>query len=239
MNFGEGSVGLSFLAGMLAFLSPCFLAVLPAYLLGVGAAGVGPAAQARIRRRRGDAPAAVFVLAFAAAFVLLGATASAAGIFLRDNLRGAQVAGGVSLAALAVLAIATAGGGSGRQEGRIPRWLRPLAMAGGGAGVAAAWVPCIGPTLATALLLAGMRDTAGRGILLLAAFGAGLAVPMLALGFLASRAAAVPAAPGPRRAAAWILGGLLLVVALFVASGRLSWLTARLAAYGPFIGAGI
>ncbi len=175
------SLLLAFAAGVVSFVSPCCLPLVPGYLATVCGARPEEAGRSRVDRRvlgRG----LLFVGTFSAIFVLLGLGATAVGSFLFANkplLNG--IAGG-AIIAMGVMFVASV------FVVRLNRDLRPHALierAGRGGPVAAgaafalAWTPCVGPTLGAILGLAATSDGTAQGGLLLAVYSAGLALPFL------------------------------------------------------------
>jgi len=170
------------IAGLLSFISPCVLPLVPPYLCYVTGLSldevVGTKADARIRRMVLRSSFA-FVLGFTTVFVLLGATASVLG-------RMVVVAGLViivmGLHFLGVFRIAFL-----QREARVQVANQPGGLVGAyvlGLAFAFGWTPCIGPVLAAILAVAGSQDTVGRGAGLLAIYSLGLGIPfMIAAGF--------------------------------------------------------
>ena len=272
----------AFLAGLVSFLSPCVLPLVPGYVSMLSGIGMEQLRQGQQPRGSLFSSALSFVVGFSVVFIGFGASASAVGQFLRQNRNLlAPVAGALillfGLHLLGWLAKLTARigyvlGGSLAILGIVALWLkRPLfaglgsihffslaligffgpAMArwlnrdvhlrqggtqpGVGSGFllgfafAFGWTPCIGPILATVLALAAASDTIARGVLLLAVYSAGLAIPFLL------------AAVG----IGWFLrfyqrfrrylhavevssGALLLAVGSLVFVNRLTWLSGKL-----------
>ena len=174
------SMVLAFAAGLVSFVSPCCLPLVPGYLATV--AGVEPG----VPRRRFDpavlARAGVFVGTFSLIFVLLGLGATAIGEFLFDNQPTLNVAAGALIIAMGVLFIGSV------FIVRLNREFRPEALLeragkGGpvvaGAAFALAWTPCVGPTLGAILGLASTQTGTAQGALLLVGYSAGLALPFL------------------------------------------------------------
>lgn len=172
---------LAFGAGVVSFVSPCCLPLVPGYLATVS--GVEPGA---LGRRRFD-PAVVgrslvFVATFSLIFILLGLGATALGSFLFDNRPLLNKIAGVSIIAMGVLFVGAV------FVTRLNRDFRPTGLIeragrGGpivaGAAFAIAWTPCVGPTLGAILGLAATSNGTGKGALLLAVYSAGLALPFL------------------------------------------------------------
>jgi cytochrome c-type biogenesis protein len=222
----------AFLAGLISFLSPCVLPLVPGYISMLSGIGVEQLRQGEQPKSGLFTSALAFVLGFSVVFIGFGASASAVGGFLRQNrallapvagaliilfglhLLGALIrmnvrAGIIIGFVLVALGIAAslhhgplfAGLGAahffslsiiGFFGPQLARWLnqdvrlrntdtKPGILSGFLLGFAFAfgWTPCIGPILATVLALAAASDTVARGILLLAVYSAGLAVPFL------------------------------------------------------------
>jgi len=172
--------GVAFAAGILSFLSPCVLPLVPSYL-----AYVGGSAQAR--RRVILTNALFFVLGFSLVFVALGASASALGSVLRGNRDVLMIVGGVlvtffGLVMLGVVKVPWLYRDTRMQyrgETRTPWGAALLGMA-----FAAGWTPCIGPILGAILTMAGAAGTLAQGVGLLAVYALGLGVPFLAAALL-------------------------------------------------------
>ena len=222
----------AFLAGLISFLSPCVLPLVPGYISMLSGIGVEQLRQGQQPKSGLFASALSFVIGLSVVFVSFGASASAVGGFLRQNrallapIAGAlillfglhllgglmrmNIRAGIVLGALLVaFGIASlvhrgplfAGLGAshffslsiiGFFGPQLARWLnrdvhlrssdtKPGILSGFLLGFAFAfgWTPCIGPILATVLALAAASDTVARGVLLLAVYSAGLAVPFL------------------------------------------------------------
>lgn len=172
------------LAGLVSFLSPCVLPLVPPYLAYVSgmAVGTGEGELDAAARRRIFLAAFAFVLGFMTVFVAMGATASAIGGALNayfDYL--APVAGvlilGLGLHFLGVFKIFAL-----YRDFRFQVERKPAGLLGAyviGLAFAFGWTPCVGPVLAAILLVAGTEETAQRGALLLGAYAAGIGVPFL------------------------------------------------------------
>ncbi|MBI4227630.1 MAG: cytochrome c biogenesis protein CcdA [Candidatus Omnitrophica bacterium] len=177
------SVAAAAAAGLVSFLSPCVLPLVPGYLSFVSGlsltqlqAAEGPAV------RRALAGAAWFVLGFSTVFMVLGASATALGQLVLQRLawfRGAAglliILFGVHLTGLIRLPFLNA-------EAHVTVRRRPLTWIGAyavGAAFGFGWTPCIGPILASILAVASAQATIGRGVLLLAVYSAGLGIPFL------------------------------------------------------------
>jgi cytochrome c-type biogenesis protein len=167
---------LAFGGGVVSFLSPCVLPLVPAYLSLTAGAGRGE------RRTRSAVHAgALFVAGFSVVFVALGLSATALGaVLLREQVPVTRLAG-VAVIALAAVAVLPMPGLAGREfrfhpvPARYGSWAAPVAGAAFGFG----WTPCIGPVLGSVLAVAADQRRLAEGALLLALYAAGLAVPFL------------------------------------------------------------
>lgn len=166
---------LAFLAGVLSFLSPCVLPLVPSYLAFVG--GSADAKRAVLIRN-----SLFFILGFSLVFIALGASASALGAALRSNLTLLTTFGGMLVIAMGLVMLGVIKvpwvyrdtRPQYRGESRTPWGAMLLGMA-----FAAGWTPCIGPILGAILTLAGAGGTLAHGVGLLAVYALGLGVPFL------------------------------------------------------------
>jgi cytochrome c-type biogenesis protein len=239
------SIGLAFAAGLVSFLSPCVLPIVPGYLGYLSGVSMGGEGTAGVAASRGRAVlhAALFVLGFSLVFVALGASATVLGSTLRGLLPVLQRVGGVAVALFGLYLLGLLRLGFLMRERRFQLASRPAGGVGSvltGVAFGAGWTPCIGPVLASVLLYAGMEETMARGMLLLSAYALGLGVP-----FLVAAAALDRFLSGARRLRRWSLplqratGGVLLALGILLATGRFAQMTAGLARYTPFIDVGL
>lgn len=168
-------------AGLVSFLSPCVLPLVPGYLSAV--AGIAPGELQQSNRWRVLLPSLLFVASFSVIFIALGLTATALGETLRaDQAVLQKLAAGFIIVMGALFLLAPFVGRLSwewRPHGLIARAPRggPIVA---GAAFAIAWTPCIGPTLGAILSAASLSSSEGHGAILLAFYSAGLAVPFLA-----------------------------------------------------------
>jgi len=180
----------AFAAGLVSFVSPCCLPLVPGYLAAV--TGLAPGESARRVDPRVIGNSLLFVASFSTVFILLGLSATAAGAFLFENQLTLRKVAGVAIVLMGALFVGSLFVTRLNAEWR-PRSLIERAGRGGpvvvGLAFAIAWTPCVGPALGAILGLASSGGSTGQGAALLAIYSAGLAVPFLltAIGFSAAQ----------------------------------------------------
>jgi cytochrome c-type biogenesis protein len=204
----------AFVAGLLMFLAPCTLPIVPGYLAfisGSAAPGTGPYNRLRVLYN-----AVAFVLGFAVIFILLGTFAAAIGSFLgpwRDTL--SRAAGAIIIIfGLTMLGVVRIPVLSAERRVAIPHFLtigKPHSSALIGALFALGWSPCIGPILGSILLFASASATAAQGALLLGVFSLGLGLPFIGVALLLNEAGRLIAKYVTVTNTLSIVGGLMLV----------------------------
>jgi len=174
------NLALAFAAGLVSFVSPCCLPLVPGYLATVS--GTEPRELGRRIDPRVVGRSVIFVATFSLIFILLGLGATAAGSFLFDNQPLLNKIAGGAIIAMGLLFLSSIFVTRLNREWR-PEGLVERAGNGGpvvaGAAFAIAWTPCVGPTLGAILGLASTTQGTGEGALLLGVYSAGLAVPFL------------------------------------------------------------
>jgi cytochrome c-type biogenesis protein len=203
----------AFLAGVLMFLAPCTLPIVPGYLAFIAGDPTGTESN---KRRRVLINALAFVIGFSVVFILLGTFAAAAGSFLgpwRDTL--GRVAGAlIILFGLTMLGVVRIPAMQSEHRFALPHFLRIGRFESSlliGALFALGWSPCIGPILGSILLLASGSTTAVQGALLLAVFSLGLGVPFILTALMLERATRLFARSGALVYFFSIVGGVLLL----------------------------
>lgn len=176
----------AFVAGLLSFLSPCVLPLIPSYITyitGLSFSDLDAEHPTHVVRQKTLLHSLAFISGFTVVFVLLGASATLVGSFLQEHMTLIRKAGGV-LVVLFGLHVA----------GFLPiNWLlgekrvnvrhKPAGYFGSflvGLAFAAGWTPCIGPILASILMIAATEEKVGQGIVLLLLYSIGLGIPFLA-----------------------------------------------------------
>jgi len=177
------SVFLAFAAGLVSFLSPCVLPLVPGYLSAV--CGLSPdelRSPQRAQLRSVLSRAGLFVLTFSAIFILLGMTATGLGQTLTDHRETLEKIAGVTIIVMGALFLMALFVPVLNQEWHVDSLMQRAGTGGPlvvGAAFALAWTPCVGPALASILGLAATQDTVGKGAFLLGVYSLGLAVPFL------------------------------------------------------------
>ena len=177
-------IPLALAAGLVSFLSPCVLPLVPGYISTV--AGVAPNDLERAGARRLLGPSLLFIAGFSLIFILLGLVATSVGAALHAHIGTLRVAGGILIIIMGVVFLAAPFVSFLNFEWH-PRRLLTLAGRGSplavGAAFAIAWTPCTSVTLGAILTQAAVSSSAPQGALLLAFYSAGLAIPFLAIAF--------------------------------------------------------
>lgn len=235
------SYPLAFAAGLVSFLSPCVLPVVPSYVAFVSGLTLeelrdGSAARAR---RAAVSHSVLFVVGFAAVFMTLGWAATAAGRALVPVLPWLTRLGGVVLMLFGAYLMGLLRLPALAREARIHLASRPAGLLGSvlvGVAFGAGWTPCIGPILASILLYASLEATQGTGALLLGTYALGLGIPFVAAsamfnGFLAT----VGQARGWMVPMERTAGAVLAVVGVMMVTGSFATLAAFLAGMGQLV----
>src|SRR5579863_1150937 len=170
-------------AGLLSFLSPCVLPLVPPYLTFIAGTTIEDVAYERVGRARRDIflAAVLFVLGFSTVFVALGATASVFGQVVRQHIAFLSILAGLAIILMGLHFLGVFKLSVLYREKRL-EVERPLGLWGAyvlGLAFAFGWTPCIGPILAAILAVAASEETVGRGAGLLAVYSLGLGIPFL------------------------------------------------------------
>lgn len=220
MGTEDVTLGLAFVAGLASFLSPCVLALVPAYVGYLSGRSLGAGDMAVQNRWITLAHGVAFVLGFSVVFVVLGAAASALGVLLYDGRQWLARVGGVvvivfGLHLLGVIRIPFLDFDTRRQVRPDPR-LGYVSSALMGVFFSAGWSPCVGPVLGAILTLALSSARLAQGALLLMAYSAGLAIPFLLAALGIGRAAELMRNHGRLLKGVSVATGLVMVVLGFL-----------------------
>ncbi len=207
-------IPLALAAGLVSFLSPCVLPLVPGYLSTVIGAtpadlrdGLGP--------RRVLVPSLLFIASFSLIFILLGMSATVIGSTLNDHKHLLEQVGGIVIIAMGLIFLATPFIGMLNREWH-PESLLRLAGRGGpivaGAAFAIAWTPCTSITLGAILTQAAISSSAAHGALLLAFYSAGLAIPFLLIALAFERMTAALAIVKRHFPVIIAIGGAVMIV---------------------------
>jgi cytochrome c-type biogenesis protein len=214
-------VPVAFLAGLISFVSPCVLPLVPGYLSAVTGVNVGEIERAGWRRVL--VPSLLFIASFSTVFILLGLTATALGQTLRDNQDLLTNVGAVLLIVMGVLFVAASFVDRLNREWHVEALLARAGRGGplvAGAAFSIAWTPCTGPALGGILTLAGVDGELAHGAFLLAVYSLGLAIPFLITALAFSRATTAFAVIKRHYAAIVGFGGAVLIaMGILILSG--------------------
>ena len=223
------SVGAAFLGGLISFVSPCVLPLVPPYLCFIGGVSLDEITKpdaAPGGQRRVFTAAIAFVLGFSTVFVALGATASLIGQTLATYSDKLAIAGGVLIVLMGLHFTGIFRLPFLNREARFHMARKPPGAIGGyliGLAFAFGWTPCIGPILAAILFVAGSSDTVVAGAGLLGVYSLGLGIPFLAAA--AFMPLFLPAAARFRRHLAIVekgLGAFLVLTGILFITGSMS-----------------
>jgi cytochrome c-type biogenesis protein len=236
------SIIAALLAGMLSFLSPCVLPLVPPYLVYLTGTSLERLAGAETEpqvRRETIAAALLFVLGFSTVFVALGASASAIGGLLRIYAGPLSILAGVGIIIMGLHFLGLTPIAWLMREKRLDM-AKPVGLWGAylmGFAFALGWTPCIGPILAAILAVAASETTLAKGAGLLAVYSLGLGVP-----FLIAALAVEPFAAFLARFRAHLglvekaMGGLLVLTGIAFLTGTVSEMSYWLLQTFPALG---
>ena len=229
-------LALAFLAGTASFLSPCHLAIVPSFLGFLG--GTAVATPGTVERGLLVRRAALFVLGFSIAMVLLGMSIGLVGYLVWDRVPLLRKVGGVLLLIFGLHTLGLL---------RLPllyrelRWF-PARLGQPGSWTAfllglvfgVGWTPCVGPVLAAILFLAAESATVWQGGALLAVYAAGLSLPFLGIALALGRAPAVVTRLRIySRSVEWATGTLLLVIGVLLYTNQFQRVAAVIGTWAP------
>jgi cytochrome c-type biogenesis protein len=220
------SFSIAFAAGLLTFLSPCILPLIPAYISYITGISFDELkeSQAKEIRKKTLVHSLLFILGFSAVFILLGASASYAGkLLIAYRATIMRIGGGlVILFGLYLMGVFRLNFLS--REKKIEFKPRKGSKIGSfilGVTFAAAWTPCVGPVLGSILMLAGTRESMFQGIWLLSFYSLGIAVPFITTAiFINSFLAHFVKLKKYMPVIKFICGVLLIIIGILLIGGR-------------------
>jgi cytochrome c-type biogenesis protein len=222
-------IPLALAAGLVSFLSPCVLPLVPGYLSTV--IGVAPADIKTAGMRRVLVPSLLFIASFSAIFILLGLSATVIGSSLNRHKHTLELIGGAAIVAMGVIFCAAPFVGALAREWH-PRRLLAFVGRGGpliaGAAFAIAWTPCTSITLGAILTQAAISNSAAHGALLLAFYSAGLAIPFLLIAVAFERTAGALAIVKRHFGVVIAVGGVVMIaLGLLILTGEFTVLNTK------------
>ncbi|MGH8637789.1 MAG: cytochrome c biogenesis CcdA family protein [Burkholderiales bacterium] len=229
------------IAGLLSFISPCVLPLIPGYISFVSGVSLdemrGSGQAATASRRQVLVTSLAFILGFSLVFIAFGASASAIGKFVLRNL---PLLGKIAGVVIIIFGLHTMGVFKLRfleMEKRAHAQAKPAGLLGAmlvGVAFAFGWTPCIGPILAGILAVAGSRDTIREGVILLAVYSLGLAIPFLLTSLAIDRFFSFTARIRKHYHAIEVVsGGMLVLIGLLIFTGQFTLITQFLQPYLP------
>ncbi|WP_321343962.1 cytochrome c biogenesis protein CcdA [Breoghania sp.] len=223
------SYSAAFLAGLLSFVSPCVLPIVPpylCYLAGVSFEQLSGEKPAPGSGRRIVLTAVFFVLGFATVFVALGATASFIGQTVARYFDVMSIIAGAIIAIMGLHFLGVFRIGLLYREARVNVANKPAGLIGSyvmGLAFAFGWTPCVGPVLAAILFYAGSTATAAKGAMLLAVYAAGIGVPFILAAAFAGRFLSFAARFKKHMGTVEkVMGGLLVLTGVLFMTGQMS-----------------
>ncbi|WP_099866094.1 cytochrome c biogenesis CcdA family protein [Pararhizobium haloflavum] len=223
------TIGGALLAGLLSFVSPCVLPIVPPYLAYLAGMSFDQLRQDDLGReasRRIVWAAIAFVLGFTTVFVALGATASVIGQSMARYFDTLSLVAGIVIIVMGLHFIGVFRIGLLYREARVQVARKPAGPVGAylmGLAFAFGWTPCVGPVLAAILFIAGSEDTIARGAALLFAYSLGIGIPFVVAALFASRF--LSAAARMRRHMRKVeiaMGVLLVITGVLFATGQMA-----------------
>lgn len=218
------SFGAALIAGFLSFLSPCVLPLVPGYIGFLG--GVNQSAE-QVKSRAGLILASVaFVGGFITVFLALGISSSMAGSFIVSHMEVLQTFAGAIIVCLGMQFLGLISIGFLNRDIRFmpaPRRLSTIGAYVVGLAFGFGWTPCVGPVLATVLMISAGAGEAVQGFKLLFAYGVGLGAPFIIVAAFADFfMAKFRHFSRSMKYAKWVLGGLMILTGLAMMTGQLS-----------------
>lgn len=234
MDSSSIGVLIAFSAGLLSFLSPCVLPLIPSYITFITGLGLDDLQSAR---RTALVHGLLFVAGFSLIFILLGAGATLIGRALLVHREWIARVGGVVIIIFGLYLLGVLNIGFFARERRVHLANKPVGYLGTvvvGIAFGAGWTPCLGPILSAILIYASSEASLPRGLLLLTAYSAGLAVPFLVSAVAVDRFLAF--FQRMRRAMVWVSrasGVLMIGIGLLLVTNYFTILSSFLQSITP------
>jgi cytochrome c-type biogenesis protein len=237
---GEVSWLAAFAAGFISFISPCVLPIVPGYLSFISGVSIDQMKEKKSASvRKVFISSLFFVMGFSIVFITLGASATAVSAFLKDYLGIITKIAGVLIIILGIHYIGIYKIKWLNYEKRFQVRSQKLSLLSAfamGFAFAFGWTPCIGPILAGILAIAATQETVWRGIILLAFYSAGLALPFLIASLLFNLFVSFSSVIKKYFRVVEIVGGvLLLVVGILIFTNSLGYLSGLFSKWFPFL----
>lgn len=230
----QATLFISFLAGILSFLSPCVLPLIPAYMSFISGLSVTEMMSSedpdKHMKRMGRifAQALLFVSGFSLIFILMGASATFLGGLIAAHYHILRIGGGIVVVVFGLHLMGVVHIRFLHYERRAHLERKPAHFLGAavvGAAFALGWTPCIGPILGSILTYASTQETVTKGVLLLGLYSLGMAIPFLAFSLaIGTFLRFFSRTKDYFRAISLVSGGILVVVGILILTGNLHWL---------------
>lgn len=226
--------GIAFMAGLLSFLSPCVLPLVPSYVTFITGVSLDDVQQ---KRRAAAVHALCFILGFTLIFIALGASATVLGRVLGYYRDWIARIGGVLVIVFGLYLLGVFNIGALSRERRVHLTDKPLGYLGTvvvGLAFGAGWTPCIGPILGSILAYSSTQADVGQGVALLSAYSLGLGIPFFLAAVAVERFLGVFSRLKRHMGTInKVAGSLLIVVGVLMVTGYLTYLSNSLQAYTP------
>jgi cytochrome c-type biogenesis protein len=233
------SIFMAFVAGVVSFLSPCVLPLVPAYISYISGVSIEDISSSnRSGMGKVFTGTLAFVVGFSLVFISLGASASWVGQFFQSNMGILGKIGGVIVIVFGFHLIGVYRIPFLMREKRYHSSTKPASLFGSvliGIAFAFGWTPCIGPILAGILAYAGTQETIGQGVFLLSVYSLGLGLPFLLTGLGISRFLSFFDVIKRHFRKVEVVSGILLVaLGIMIFTDNFRWLAAQLAFLNRF-----
>jgi cytochrome c-type biogenesis protein len=236
------TIAAALFAGLISFLSPCVLPLVPPYLIYLAGASLERLADAEpepLVKRDTVVAAALFVAGFSTVFIAFGASASALGALVHAYSRELSIVAGIVIIVMGLHFLGLTRFAVLMREHRVPM-PRPVGLWGAyvmGLAFAFGWTPCIGPILAAILAVAASKDTVAKGAGLLAVYSAGLGIPFIIAAFAIEPFAAFLTRFKKHLATVEkVMGGLLVITGIAFLTGLITTASFILLEWFPVLG---